>query len=739
MAASLTGSRRREYTGEDVAAVYFIDDPRLYVLTKGAMEVVAPRLECLRAGDFGHFSREVAAKAAAEIGKLAVIVDAGSVLTCLNGAFVDPFRRWFASAEPGLRDRMILVRDRNGPADAETLDELVGELQPYIRQSLIRHEGSDQEYIDLVAAAARRMFPPPPSGMVKCVYCGRMLLIPPYLVGNAGAGEVEIRVTEEEIILLETLMDHRGGIEWKNLSDELVDRMRKDKSPDDVAVQQAISRISKKLAPCVGHRIKGGVRYEWQCGCAPPDAAQPGVPQLADNLSELADRDLGDRELVAMLIDDKTIDGGKFVAAVGVDREGRTRPAGLWEGATADAGLRERVIADLSRRRLASKGKCLFVLGGGRLLASGLKRKFKSKAVIHGGPLRLHLPDSLRRSLTSMAFLKKPFEDAREVWKVSRWRDGSEVKLWAATALLEDEKSGRRLETCGAAPGYLQALSDRDLTGPRRPEEDALREIAERSLGALKLKSVWIDNVTLGEHEFVVAVGKDGQGVLCPLAVWDGRTSSAEVCGRLLADLAARRLSPRREYLFVMDGLRVLRCRLEDLEFGDAQQMKTDLAKKIGRVTKPLNQSCRKRFRDLLAERLAVAYDLVEGLRQCEKELDHWNGRKGPVLKAEARRAADLVRKLLDDEDELDIRLYSAGRAGPIKAAFDDLTHPGWPTAGKAQLWAAVRLLDAEQGRDPVLLRAMESRIAEVERDYAAFCARGGKRRKGGGHRGQRP
>ena len=71
-------------------------------------------------------------------------------------------------------------------------------------------------------------------------------------------------------------------------------------------------------------------------------------------------------------------------------------------------------------------------------LREGLEETFTVNA--------LGLPPSLRRCLVTTNLIESPQSGVRQrTRRVTRWRDGTMVLRWAATALLETEKNFRRI------------------------------------------------------------------------------------------------------------------------------------------------------------------------------------------------------------------------------------------------------------------------------------------------------
>ncbi len=87
--------------------------------------------------------------------------------------------------------------------------------------------------------------------------------------------------------------------------------------------------------------------------------------------------------------------------------------------------------------------------------ASSLKEGMEETLTIH----RLELPDVLRRSLLSTNIIESAFSRHRDVTRnVKRWKNGDQKRRWAATALLEAERSFRRIKGCRSMSVLIAAI-----------------------------------------------------------------------------------------------------------------------------------------------------------------------------------------------------------------------------------------------------------------------------------------
>lgn len=87
--------------------------------------------------------------------------------------------------------------------------------------------------------------------------------------------------------------------------------------------------------------------------------------------------------------------------------------------------------------------------------AGSLNEGMEETLTVH----RLQLPDVLRRSLLSTNIIESAFSRYRDVTRnVKRWRNDNQKRRWAATALLEAERSFRRIKGCRSMSVLVAAI-----------------------------------------------------------------------------------------------------------------------------------------------------------------------------------------------------------------------------------------------------------------------------------------
>jgi len=87
---------------------------------------------------------------------------------------------------------------------------------------------------------------------------------------------------------------------------------------------------------------------------------------------------------------------------------------------------------------------------------------------------RLGVSDRLARSLTNTNMIESMISVGRSTThNVTRWRDGSMVKRWAAAGMLNAERSFRRLKGCKDMPTLVTALARHiEAVTPKRDDEE---------------------------------------------------------------------------------------------------------------------------------------------------------------------------------------------------------------------------------------------------------------------------
>ncbi len=126
------------------------------------------------------------------------------------------------------------------------------------------------------------------------------------------------------------------------------------------------------------------------------------VAKTKKALDELMARDLGDVEVVALMVDGVHFAEHCCVVALAICVDGTKVPVGLWLGDTENKTIVTHLLADLVDRGLSAEGGLLVVIDGAKALAAGVRKVFGDTALIQRCTLHKrrncadHLPEAER-------------------------------------------------------------------------------------------------------------------------------------------------------------------------------------------------------------------------------------------------------------------------------------------------------------------------------------------------------
>src|SRR5271156_6535577 len=106
------------------------------------------------------------------------------------------------------------------------------------------------------------------------------------------------------------------------------------------------------------------------------------VQASAAQLQELCEKQLGDLDLVAILIDGIYLGQQVLVVALGIETSGEKQVLGLWQGATENTTVVKELLEDLVARGLDPERRYLFVIDGAKALRAGIERVFGERAEV---------------------------------------------------------------------------------------------------------------------------------------------------------------------------------------------------------------------------------------------------------------------------------------------------------------------------------------------------------------------
>jgi transposase-like protein len=185
------------------------------------------------------------------------------------------------------------------------------------------------------------------------------------------------------------------------------------------------------------------------------------VAATAERLAELCNRRLDDQRWLAVFIDGFSFGDHTLVGALGVTADGTKVPLGVVEGSTENAAVCTRLVSDLAARGLDATRGVLFVVDGGKAIATAINHVFGALAVtqrcrIHKERNVLdHLPEAerplIQRKLRA-AWAKPTVAEARAdleslARSLAKQRPGATASLREG---LDDTLTVTRLEVTGS-------------------------------------------------------------------------------------------------------------------------------------------------------------------------------------------------------------------------------------------------------------------------------------------------
>lgn len=176
-------------------------------------------------------------------------------------------------------------------------------------------------------------------------------------------------------------------------------------------------------------------------------------------------------DLVALLIDGKSLRGELLVVAMGVDVQGLKHVLGLWQGATENSTVVRSLLVDLRERGLNTEGAMLVVIDGAKALYKGVREVFGERALIQRCRVHKlrnvleHLPkDKQHQAIWRLrgAWAKTKAPDAlKELRATVKWLDT--INPSAARSLEEGLEETLTLHQLGLNPLLRISLSSTNL------------------------------------------------------------------------------------------------------------------------------------------------------------------------------------------------------------------------------------------------------------------------------------
>jgi transposase-like protein len=193
--------------------------------------------------------------------------------------------------------------------------------------------------------------------------------------------------------------------------------------------------------------------------------SQRGIEEMTKQLVEFQNRSLDGVDILAVFMDGIGLGDMVYVAAVGIDGEGKRHVLGFEAGSTECSGVCRRLLSSLIERGvLREEGGILFVVDGGKGLRKAIREVFGKRAEVQRCTIHKKrnveekLPDSLKKEFRekfNAAYSKKTHRDAVKAfaelrdWLILKRRTG------AANSLLEGQQEILTLHRLGIS-GKLQ-------------------------------------------------------------------------------------------------------------------------------------------------------------------------------------------------------------------------------------------------------------------------------------------
>ena len=173
------------------------------------------------------------------------------------------------------------------------------------------------------------------------------------------------------------------------------------------------------------------------------------VAVTTKKLQEFKERDLSDFKAFAVFVDTINRGGVGFMVALGIDRAGRKRVLGFWEGATENHEVCQELVSEMERRGLLLSKKIVWVTDGGKGIIKALKDRC-GKKLIHQR-CTIHKDRNIQKHLAKR-YRKEAHRRFRIALEQTRYQD-------AKAMLLEFEQWLRGINE-SAADSLLEAIEE---------------------------------------------------------------------------------------------------------------------------------------------------------------------------------------------------------------------------------------------------------------------------------------
>ena len=193
-----------------------------------------------------------------------------------------------------------------------------------------------------------------------------------------------------------------------------------------------------------------------------------GIAEMSKKLEEFQSRSLAEIEVVTVFMDGIHIGEDVYVAAVGIDAEGKRHVLGFESGSTERSGICRALLSKLIDRGVLNEaGGILFVVDGGKGLLKAVKEVFGKRAQIQRCTLhkRRNVEDKLPAKLQqefrhkfNAAYNKKTYKEAQKAFVELRNWLILDRRTAAADSLLEGQQELLTLHRLGVTGTLKKSL-----------------------------------------------------------------------------------------------------------------------------------------------------------------------------------------------------------------------------------------------------------------------------------------
>ena len=255
-------------------------------------------------------------------------------------------------------------------------------------------------------------------------------------------------------------------VRTKNGSSEVPLRVYEDLTDREFLNEKAAAKLLSGLST---RRFSGTLEKMLEGrGVGRQTISQRAIQEMSKQLEVFQNRSLGGTEILALFVDGIHLGGDVYVAAVGLDAEGKKHVLGFESGSTEGEGTCRALFANLiDRGILSTEGSYLFVIDGGKGLRKAIRTVFGKRAVVQRCMLhkRRNIEDKLPKRMQqeirhkfNAAFNQTSFKAAEKAFEQLRRDLVSARRQGAANSLTEGLQEILTLHRLGLAGALRKSL-----------------------------------------------------------------------------------------------------------------------------------------------------------------------------------------------------------------------------------------------------------------------------------------